>query len=118
MSKFRYELGDAMGKYAPDYLRRDRSIMRGLAIGAGGMLFALGVGYVAMRLADKRLEDVLARVLPGHNGHARQPASRTARSTTPQGRTEHGSAESGQASGQAERPTVHGTEGGEMPKTP
>ncbi len=104
INKIRYELGDAMGEHAPDYFRR-RSHINGWMIGAGGLLAAMGIGYLALRLADKRLQEVIDRFMPRMtgNGRMRQPVKSKGSGRTPQGRTE--------------RPTVHGTEGGEMPNT-
>lgn len=118
INKVRYDLGDVMGSYAPDYFRR-RSAANGWMIGAGSVLAVMGIGYLALRLADRRLQDVIGRLVPAirENGQKRWPVTRGRSASTPQGRAETSTDGEEKADrSPSERPSVHGTEGGEMPK--
>lgn len=87
--KLRFMLGDALGDYAPDYFRRRSMFFSGLSsgmvIGLGSILAAVGIGFLALRLADKRLGEVIQSVIPRYATNGRK------------------------------RPLVHGTSGAEMP---
>lgn len=109
-SRFRYELGDALGDYAPDALRRRRS-GNGWMIGTGGVLFAVGIGYLALRLSEMRLQDVIDRVSPRvREGSRKVWPMREGTAPKMMGRTHRPS--SGRQTGTEERT---GTEGGQMP---
>lgn len=87
MRDIRYRIGDMMGDYAPHSMRRSSSTAEWL-IGIGSVVAAAGISYIALRLADRRLEDVIRSIVPQYassNGH--------------------------------ERPMVHGTRGARMPST-
>lgn len=84
--KLRFQIGDMMGDYAPEYFRpRRSSTTMEFLIGAGSVLTAFGIGYLAMRLADRRLGEIMERLVPAY------------------------------ASDRMKRHTVHGTHGAEMP---
>ena len=87
---FGYQLGDALGDYSPDFMRRPMlSIGRGggWLIGFGSLAAAIGIGFLALRIADRRLGDVIQNIIPRY----------------------------GSENGHRKRPTVHGTRGAEMP---
>lgn len=86
VEELRYGIGDVMGDYAPDYFRRSRSSTTEILIGAGSMLAALGIGYLAIRLSDRRMGRLIDRF-------ANRQGLVTSR----------------------ERAAVHGTSGAEMP---
>lgn len=65
--ELRYEIGDAMGDHAPDYFRRSRSSLSEFLIGTGSVLAALGIGYVAMRLANRQISDLIDNITPSHS---------------------------------------------------
>jgi len=74
--KLRFMLGDALGDFAPDYLRRRSMFIGGLSsgvmIGLGSVLAAVGIGFVALRLADKRLGEVIQSVIPRYASNGRK----------------------------------------------
>jgi hypothetical protein len=59
----RYRIGDVLGDYAPDSFRRHNSRSEWM-IGLGSVLVAGGISYLAMRMADRRLADVIRRIVP------------------------------------------------------
>lgn len=59
----RYRIGDMLGDYAPDSFRR-RGPTAEWMIGLAGILAAAGISYLAMRMADRRLTDLIRRIVP------------------------------------------------------
>ena len=61
----RYRIGDMLGDYAPDSFKRPTSRSEWI-IGLGGILVAGGISFLAMRMADQRLDQLIRRVLPSY----------------------------------------------------
>lgn len=64
---FRYRIGDMLGDYAPDSFRRRRSASR-WTIGLGGLFAALGISYLATRIADGRMKGAIDSMVPRGSG--------------------------------------------------
>jgi len=62
---FRYRIGDMLGDYAPESFQR-RSSRSEWVIGLGSVLVVGGISFLAMRMADRRLADVIRRIMPTH----------------------------------------------------
>lgn len=102
-----YRIGDMLGDYAPESFRRPSTSAEWI-IGLGSIAAAACISYLAMRMADRRLDDVIRSIVPGlamRNGQER-PMQRTEMRT-----------ERGESRDRSERPAVHGTEGARMPDT-
>lgn len=100
----RYRIGDMLGDYAPDSFRRPSSSAEWI-IGLGSIAAAAGISYLAMRMADRRLDEVIRSIVPGlamRNGQERSMQRTEMR---------------GESRDRSERPAVHGTEGARMPDT-
>lgn len=113
VQELRYEIGDAMGDYAPDYFRRSRNLTTEFLIGAGSVLAAIGIGYLATRLANQRTGRLIDRIAFNKglsSGRARPTAHGTSGGEMPNvgERSRHAS--------RSERAPVHHSDGGEWPK--
>jgi len=60
---FRYRIGDMLGEYAPESFQR-RSSRSEWVIGLGSVLVVGGISFLAMRMADRRLADVIRKIVP------------------------------------------------------
>lgn len=110
MRDVRYRIGDMMGDYAPDSFRRSNSTY-GWLIGLGSVLAAAGISYIALRMADRRLQDVIRSIAPQYaksNGQERPTVHGTRGARMP-------STGEQDARSRSERSAVHVTEGGRMP---
>ncbi len=63
VSDFRYRIGDMLGDYAPDSFRRQRSTS-GWKIGLGGIFAAMGLSYLATKIANGRINNAIDKVVP------------------------------------------------------
>lgn len=66
LQDLRYRIGDLLGDHAPGSFRR-RSSSTEWIIGLGSIIAAAGISYLAMRMADRRLSDVMRRFIPRHS---------------------------------------------------
>lgn len=57
-SDFRYRIGDLLGEYAPDSFRRQQPTS-GWKIGLGGLVAAMGLSYLATKIAGGRINDAI-----------------------------------------------------------
>lgn len=106
----RYRIGDMMGDYAPDSFRRSSSMAEWM-IGLGSVLAAAGISYIALRMADRRLQDVIRSIAPNYassNGRQRPMVHGTRGAEMPM-------TDGRDMRGRNERPPVQATEGGRMP---
>lgn len=115
VQELRYGIGDAMGDYAPEYFRRSRSSTMEVLVGIGSVLAAIGIGYIATRLSDRRLGQLIDQVAAtkGFSSDRKRPTVHG----TSGGEIPHVShTERREKRGHVERPAVHQSDGSSWPK--
>lgn len=113
VQELRYEIGDAMGEYAPDYFRRSRSTTTEFLIGVGSMLTALGIGYLAMRFTDRGRSSLIDRLLSDRQTAGERP---TVHGTSGAEMPDANRAGQRQSARRPQHAAVHGSDGAEWPK--